>query len=337
MDSIPLVRSTWLLPFISYLQRGGAYPARYLRSARLPTRLVDPTNDYISIRSGFQFIDIVANAEGIDHFALRVGEALRLEDIGNLREQIVSAPTLYSALVAYCAAVKKESTHSNYWVMQRGQETWMCRGDTAGLGIDQRLNSLFALMLMKTVISMYFGKKWRPSAVYLQIDDLRGLQISEPLSQADIRGGHPFTAIVLPASLTSETMGKRGRPGTVQSMVIESGETARDPQLTFAGSLRQVLRPYLSEEADIILAADLAGVSVRTLQRRLKQSGLSFSDMLQQTRFEAACSLLEDPDIRLTDIAFDIGYSDQAHFTRAFHRWAGVSPSVYRTTQCLSS
>jgi AraC-like DNA-binding protein len=190
---------------------------------------------------------------------------------------------------------------------------------------------------MKEVISAYLGQKWQPSTVYLQIDDLRGLRIGEPLSQADIRAGHPFTAIVLPVSLTSEATGIKGLPVPIQPASAGPGGNALASQPTFAGSLRQVLRPYLGEEADIMLAADLADISVRTLQRRLKQSGLSFSDLIQQARFETACSLLEDPGIRLTDIAFDIGYTDPAHFTRAFRRWAGVTPSAYRTRQALSS
>ena len=142
MDLIPIVRGTWLLPFTSYLQRAGANPERYLQKARLPVMMSDPTNDFISLRAGLQFMDIVANAEGIDHFALHVGEEFRLEALRNLHAQISSAPTLYAALAAYCVAVKKESSHSNYWVMQRGQETWMCRGDSAGMGIDQRQSSL---------------------------------------------------------------------------------------------------------------------------------------------------------------------------------------------------
>jgi AraC-like DNA-binding protein len=40
--------------------------------------------------------------------------------------------------------------------------------------------------------------------------------------------------------------------------------------------------------------------------------------------------LLHEPDATVTDIAFDLGYADVSHFSRAFHRWAGVSPRAYR-------
>ena len=46
--------------------------------------------------------------------------------------------------------------------------------------------------------------------------------------------------------------------------------------------------------------------------------------------------LLEDSKIRITDIAMDVGYADSAHFTRAFKRWAGVTPREYRGYQLVN-
>jgi AraC-like DNA-binding protein len=40
--------------------------------------------------------------------------------------------------------------------------------------------------------------------------------------------------------------------------------------------------------------------------------------------------LLEDPDAKILDIAFQLGYSDPAHFTRAFRKWTSISPNAYR-------
>ena len=71
-------------------------------------------------------------------------------------------------------------------------------------------------------------------------------------------------------------------------------------------------------------------MSVLSLQRRLAKEGLTFSQLVDEVRLEMAVPQLRDPDIKLTDIALGLGYSDPAQFTRAFNRWAGVSPSEYR-------
>ena len=71
-------------------------------------------------------------------------------------------------------------------------------------------------------------------------------------------------------------------------------------------------------------------------QRRLASEGLTFSQLVDEIRLEMTVPKLRDPGIRLTDIALSLGYSDPAHFTRAFVRWAGVSPSEYRAYQLVS-
>ena len=48
--------------------------------------------------------------------------------------------------------------------------------------------------------------------------------------------------------------------------------------------------------------------------------GLTFTRLIEEVRFEQARSLLTDPRIKITDIAFELGYSHVAHFTRAFRR-----------------
>jgi AraC-like DNA-binding protein len=71
-------------------------------------------------------------------------------------------------------------------------------------------------------------------------------------------------------------------------------------------------------------------MSNRTLQRRLAAHGVSFNELIDQIRFDMAKQLLEDKVISVTDISGELGYTDPASFTRAFRRWAGVSPRQHR-------
>ena len=80
----------------------------------------------------------------------------------------------------------------------------------------------------------------------------------------------------------------------------------------------------------IDLVADALGISVRTLQRRLADAGASFKALLARSRLAAAIHLLQHTDAKVVDIALDLGYSEQAHFNRAFRRWMGRPPREYR-------
>lgn len=77
-------------------------------------------------------------------------------------------------------------------------------------------------------------------------------------------------------------------------------------------------------------AAGLLGTSPRTLQRRLNRRGISFWALVEQSRFEIAAALLRDTDLRVQEIATRLGYSSPGGFSRAFFRWAGCSPSIFR-------
>jgi len=77
--------------------------------------------------------------------------------------------------------------------------------------------------------------------------------------------------------------------------------------------------------------AEFLGMSVRTLQRRLAESGVSHDRLVAQSRFATAAAVLEQTDGKILDLALNLGYSDHANFTRAFRRWAGCSPQQYRS------
>jgi len=79
--------------------------------------------------------------------------------------------------------------------------------------------------------------------------------------------------------------------------------------------------------------ADLAhalNYSERTLQRRLQERGMNFTDILRKSRKEMASTYLQDQSLSLTEISFLLAYSEQSAFTRAFKKWYGMAPKDYR-------
>jgi AraC-like DNA-binding protein len=77
------------------------------------------------------------------------------------------------------------------------------------------------------------------------------------------------------------------------------------------------------------LAADL-GLPLRTLQRRLADGGISYSQLLAEARCRAgAWRLLHTLD-PIAEVGFLSGFTDQPHFTREMQRRVGMPPAAYR-------
>jgi AraC-like DNA-binding protein len=62
----------------------------------------------------------------------------------------------------------------------------------------------------------------------------------------------------------------------------------------------------------------------------LAEANVSYSRLVERVRYEEATELLKQPELKLIEIAAELGYTDAANFTRAFKRWAGMSPSEFR-------
>jgi AraC-like DNA-binding protein len=76
--------------------------------------------------------------------------------------------------------------------------------------------------------------------------------------------------------------------------------------------------------------ARLLAMSPRTLQRRLRDHGLRYADLLDATRAGAAKSYLSDRQISVAEVAYLLGFAEQSSFNHAFKRWTGKAPNQYR-------
>ncbi|WP_157729790.1 AraC family transcriptional regulator [Bacterioplanes sanyensis] len=104
----------------------------------------------------------------------------------------------------------------------------------------------------------------------------------------------------------------------------------------WVGYVRHCLHQMLALGcADRRSVASALHISVSTLQRRLRQHGLSFQQLLQQHRQTWACRWLLQ-GVPLSDIAQRLGYQDQTAFQRAFRHWLGCTPRQWQQGQLNS-
>ena len=76
--------------------------------------------------------------------------------------------------------------------------------------------------------------------------------------------------------------------------------------------------------------AGTLGLNLRTVQRRLKDEGTTYRELRDSFRHTTACKLLTNPRVPIKEIAFLLGYQELGAFYRAFRRWEDDSPMDYR-------
>lgn len=84
--------------------------------------------------------------------------------------------------------------------------------------------------------------------------------------------------------------------------------------------------------ASITAVTGQLSTSARTLQRQLSHEGTSFQEVLARTREGLARDYLARDDLRTSEIAFLLGYTDTNSFYRAFKAWTGETPDTFRTS-----
>lgn len=125
------------------------------------------------------------------------------------------------------------------------------------------------------------------------------------------------------------------RIGVLQAFLLRRLERHRKPDVS--GLVRALWRTPPPVRIDRI--ADSLGIGQRRLERTFETSlGMTPKHLTRLTRFLRACrSLREAPDARLTGIAYDAGFYDQAHFIHEFRTFAGMTPGKFAANARVSA
>ena len=95
--------------------------------------------------------------------------------------------------------------------------------------------------------------------------------------------------------------------------------------------IRDVLKSHIGEEMPTLNdVASMLYLSPQTLRRRLASEGKSYQGVKDALRRDAAIHLLLQPRLTLEDVAQQVGFSETSTFHRAFKKWTGVTPGLYR-------
>jgi AraC-like DNA-binding protein len=270
-----------------------------------------------------------AVARGVEHLGLLAGAETPIHALGVFGRQIAAAASLGDALDVLVRLAPGFDTGGRWWLVRQGQRVRLYHETTVAPRLSHRQADQYWLAIALRLLRAA-GGGWGPDEIRLQTAEVRGLRSHVLLAGARLAFSQPATSIGFPASMLRVAMSRRPTVTPIGQFDLERWH-ATAPAGDFLGSIEQVIATLSSPDYPRIDAVARAiGTGIRTLQRRLAEAGSSYERVLTRARLGTAAHLLSNTNATVLDIALDVGYSDHAHFTRAFRRWTGMPPRDFR-------
>jgi AraC-like DNA-binding protein len=94
--------------------------------------------------------------------------------------------------------------------------------------------------------------------------------------------------------------------------------------------MRSINDNIANTEFNVEALSDEVGISRAQLHRKMKEiTGISTGEFIRNIRLEQAARLIKEGDINITQVAYSVGFNNQTHFSTAFKKHFGMTPSEY--------
>jgi len=295
----------------------------------IPSTSLHSAEALVPLDQALRFLEASAMADGIPDLGLQVGAETHLTNLGLFGLFVLHSPTLGAAVRKMTQVTSYYNSAQRIWIERWNDKVRLCQRFAMRLSGGRQYGEQFTTMLLVDAVRVFAGPRWQPDEIHVDgglwnMPLNGGLgSVDAPVTQQSV-SAIVFDPVLLSLSPWDSSVEDR-RADSRERRQLSSTAPAQD----FVGSLEQIIRMFLLDDRfGLDQVAEVVGISPRTLQRRLTEFGLEFSELVDQTRFKASIELI-NRGMKLVDTALELGYSDQANFTRAFRRWSGVSPSQF--------
>ena len=118
------------------------------------------------------------------------------------------------------------------------------------------------------------------------------------------------------------------RANRFPQVALQNGNRA-EPVEIWKG--RQFILAHSDEELSLAKVAKVVNISANHLSEKFKEvTGVNFVDYVARVRVGKAYDLLQNPNLRISEIAFAVGFQSLSQFNRVFKKLSSKSPTEYR-------
>jgi AraC-like DNA-binding protein len=331
------VRAGSLLGFPELVRRYHQNPTELLRSVGFGPSILNDPDLYVPYSGLAQLLEQTAIKCEAPDFGLQLGLRQGLEVLGALGPALCLQRTVADALLIMR---KNLDFHARgVFLDTRMDDQWLELSMRFAFDRDfpcEQLSTLSMTLLTRGIEQLH-GRADRPVLLGLKIPTpnktdsyTKGFGCPVLFEQTENVVRYPLEGLSLPIQIGEalrEQLGKQWRYTERHATEVELHQQVQ----------RAITALLPTGECSLELVARILSIHPRSLQMHLKKKGLSFGRVLQSTRYRLACEHLRRSDIDMTTLAMNLGYAEQAVFSRAFKKWAGLSPSQWavRSLQTL--
>ncbi|TDF80799.1 AraC family transcriptional regulator [Pseudomonas sp. H9] len=325
-----MARTAALTNYLELCTQLGINPHQLLNEFALSVSMLKSRELRIPMTVVAMLLEATAKASGCETFGLRMAESRQLSNFGAISLLLTHQPTLRDALNTIGQyrhllneSLAMEITETDKIVIIR--EEIIIDPST-----PKRQSIELAIGVLHRLCGALLGTSWRPLRVSFTHTAPKDLNVHRRVFGCNVEFNGQFNGIVCLVS-DLNTANPTADP-VMADYAREFLETL--PGVSKGSTLNEVRQAiYLLlplDRATIRQVAQSLGMNVRTLQRRLEDSGVSFSELHDQVQQDLLHRYMENPRYSLSQVAGLLGYSTPSSFTRWFTAQFGVAPSTWR-------
>jgi AraC-like DNA-binding protein len=309
------------------LRQLGVDPAPVLAAANLDASVLEFAENTVPYATFGRLLDEGARQSGCEYFGLLVGQAWHLSTMGLVGQLIAQSPTVGDGLRLAIVYHHLNSQGGVIFLRERGAvaEFGYAVYHRGVHGAHQICDGALAAII--NYMRELCGSSWVPSEVLIAHAAPADASPYRRLFRSPIRFDSEVSALRFASHWLKRPI-PGANPRTLRTLEKQASEL---PQPDLIEKLQRSLRVLLlSGVTSGDATADMLAMHRRTLNRRLKEQGTTFREVLEDVRFEAARQLLSATQLSLDDVAAALGYAGVSPFTRAFRRRSGIAPGEWR-------
>ena len=325
MLQLHLIKAAQAKPFVNVLEAAGAPVRKLSERVGMPIDAVYAGKGVIGEYCVWRFIDLSAKHEKLDLLGYDVARQYpvnSVEGLGGMRTR--TAMTLKQLLEYFIEDAQAESTGCPYSLAPDADGIWFVRKRMFGEKWKNWQTEQYMIAIIIQIIRLCAGPRWLPPRVKINSSN-EALPFPDEWESIKLAWGSKSTEILIPEKVLALPPGKQLPQKTID--LDKVSDPGPKTPLKFTELVRTQI---LTNTTGLENAAQQTGLSPKTLKRKLLQDSTSYSEMVDQLRFELAQSKLKNSAAPVYVIARELGYEHHASFTRAFKRICGITPQEYR-------